>query len=113
VLLLLLGTYARRHHAAGMPTESNALVTGAGTITVNGSYIPMGTSGGKTYYNMEGTSDDPTVNAIVWAGSAWQILDDRGTVMYSAPNGDSFPWEATEWITQASGINPPPIVTEA
>lgn len=92
----------------------NAIVAGAGTAAVNGTYTPRGVHDGKPYYNLEGLPDDPTLGAITWYDGAvgWFIFDNlAGDNTYYSNEAVDFPWEVTTW-SLSDGIEPAPTVTQ-
>lgn len=95
---------------------SNAVVIGAGTAAVNGTYTYRGESEGKPYYNLEGQPDSVTASALVWQaagpeGAAWYITNDSEGVVYDSLDDTAFPWEVVTW-SDFSGDLPVPTVTQ-
>jgi len=91
---------------SGLTSPSNVLVSGAGTITSNGTYTLSGQESGKNRY-VSGS------NIINWDGSDWLIYEgvELAEVAYFSSDDVEFPWQVTTW-SEASGSGPNPTVTE-
>lgn len=87
------------------------VVTGAGSIAVNGNYTARGTSSGKPYYNLETYPDNISQYSIYWDGVNWIITDITDSVYYAAESVAT-PDLVTTWI-QDTGLAPVPTVTSA
>lgn len=96
---------------AGAAAASSAIVSGAGTAAVNGTYTERGTSDGKPYYNLEGQPDNTGIDVIVWqtASVRWVIYTNDS--MYQSTDAVAFPWLVTTWVA-LEGSEPVPTVTE-
>lgn len=90
--------------------ESSVNVTAAGTSTVNGIYTYRGLNNGKPYYNLDGSNTSTTLAAIVWSGSAWNMLSSGGVTRYTSSSTLDYPWEGTWGVATASA--PAPTVAE-
>ena len=95
--------------------NSSAVVIGAGTVEVNGTYTPRGTANDKPYYNLEGQPDNPDAYSIVYAaggGLYWHIYNDNGDACYATDDDTALPWDGN-WVIDVSGSNPAPLVYES
>lgn len=88
----------------------NAIVAGAGTAAVNGTYTPRGTNEGKPYYNLEGQPDSLLFYAIIWSAPRWYLYNDDA-LYDSADEDTTYPWEVSGWV-QDVGDAPAPTVTQ-
>jgi hypothetical protein len=79
------------------------LVAGAGSTTVNGIYLPSGTSGGKPLYK-SGT------NSIDWWVTLWRLRAVNNIIYYSG-NDVATPNLVTTWVSSSSDYDPVPTVT--
>lgn len=95
--------------AGGAAPDSSAVVSGAGTAEVNGTYTPRGTNSGKPYYNLVGQPDNLIVASIAWQG-AWVIWGLMGDGWYFSTDDTAFPWEAI--FLEDNGDSPAPSVSE-
>lgn len=91
---------------------SSAIVSGAGTVAVNGTYTYRQDYGGRPSYTLEGqpTPPDPSVDefSIAWiAGTLWGMDTFNG--LYNSTDDVAFPWQAT-WEVN-NGDPPAPTVT--
>lgn len=86
------------------PAIASAVVTGAGTASVNVTFPPSGQQNGRNYY----LSVDETAE-VVWSGFDWSINNADG-IAYSSPDNVAYPWLATTWLV-VDGSLPAPTVT--
>lgn len=93
-------------------TTLNALVAGAGSASVNGLFTERGTSGGKPYYNLDGSPDDEFASVIKWFNVNWFIIDSGGSIVYESSDAVAFPWLVTTWAVGEDGSPPAPTVVE-
>lgn len=92
---------------------SSVLVSGAGTVAVNGTYTLSGTFDSKPYYNIEGWGADTVHSCVIWAFSnTWVIVAANGFPRYSATEDVAFPWLVSVWAN-VGGSDPVPTVTES
>jgi hypothetical protein len=99
--------------AASAPSSPSALVAGAGSSEVNGTYTPRGTNQGKPYYNLVGQPDDFSSSSIYWGGGTWQITFSDASTAYGTGDEDvPYPWNVVEWLP-VDGAEPVPTVTQA
>jgi len=80
---------------------ADMIVSGAGTTTVNGTYVESGTVNGKPYYAKESFT-------IKWAASQWQIKS--FLLWYFSNNDVATPDLCTTW-NSFEGFDPVPTVT--
>jgi hypothetical protein len=97
--------------SAAAPAASSALVSGAGTAEVNGTYTPRGTNAGKAYYNLAGEPDGTSASSIMWDGGQWVIFTSIGDGAYFSTEDVSNPWDVSTWRV-GDGVEPTPTVTE-
>jgi predicted butyrate kinase (DUF1464 family) len=91
--------------------EYNAVVvSGAGTISANGTYTERGVNDGKPYYNLVGASDTFDINSVYWGGEAWGITGEDP--LYTSDEDVAFPWQVVTW-SMSSGDAPAPTLTPA
>lgn len=97
-------------NSAAIPTQNAAVVNGAGTVAVDGTYTPRGALNGKPFYTLIGQADSSTLSAISWNGSNWQIFDSSATSMYVSSEDVAAPWNVVTWVLDA-GVDSVPVVT--
>ena len=93
--------------AAGAAAEAfNAvIVSGAGTVEVNGTYDAFVIEAGKQAYKKSANN-----YLLFWDGSSWALTNsDTSQTWYDSASDTNFPWEA-EW-TVATGTLPVPTFT--
>lgn len=90
------------------PTESSAIVSGAGTSAANGEYLEDGTAFGKPKYALDG--GNPLTQIIWWTSLIWSIDGIDGN-LYASAEDTAFPWLVVSW-TPIDGEAPAPTVTE-
>ncbi len=90
-------------------TPSSAIVAGAGTAEVNGTYTYQGVWNTKPYYTLVGQPSSSTASAISWSGIAWFIYGAGGDEYYVSSDLVMYPWLAI--FTRGTGADPVPTVT--
>jgi hypothetical protein len=96
--------------ALAAPTTFNAvIVSGEGTIAVNGTYSETGEFEGKKYYNLQGS--DPFISSVMWNGVSWNIFDENSGAIYSSSDDVEFPWLVETWDIADFGELPTPTLT--
>lgn len=88
---------------------SGVLVSSGGAC--NGTYSYRGIDTGKPYYNLIGSPDSLTIDAIYWNGTFWNINDTDGLTVYVSSEDVAYPWLVVTW-TDNEGFPPVPTVTE-
>lgn len=89
-------------------TAAGAVVSGAGTTEVNGTYIDKGfdTGTGRITYLISGYEIKDGTSGIYWDGEHWTIKNSGGITAYTATGGDvERPWLSPSW--DAAGGDPP------
>ena len=82
----------------------NIVITGAGTSTVNGTYVNNGTQNGKPKYINNATQIE-----IIWSSTYWLIIDNVSAFYYST-NDVASPNLVTTWLVDDDGVLPVPQV---
>jgi hypothetical protein len=102
----LLTLLKRQRGAAIDPETASAVVSGAGTATVNATHTRSGSQNGKPYF-VNGVDSE-----IIWDNGAgeWWINDGSFGTAYSSGEDVAFPWLVTAW-TVVDGDTPAPTVT--
>jgi hypothetical protein len=103
----------RRVVIPGVPSAptGNMIVSGAGSVGINGVYTPRGTSNGKTFWNKENfTSDSPIESSISWSGSVWGIYTEGSDLDYFSADDVATPDLVNTWQV-VEGQPPAPTVT--
>ena len=97
---------------------SSFTVTGAGTSSANGTYIPAGVGGrGNTIFTKDGTLSYPRITVDGSGQGQWAILGNApfpGAPFYSAPSdsyGSNDCPAGLNWTETAFGVSPAPTVT--
>jgi hypothetical protein len=80
----------------------------AGTTAINGVYSLRGMSGGKPYYNRNGSSTSTTLNAMIWSTTKWIITNSAGATIYESTDAVISPDLVTTWVT-VGGASPVPV----
>jgi hypothetical protein len=86
---------------------SSVLVSGAGSIGVDGLYVESGDFDGKKFYNLQTGG-----YVIAWDSPNWVIRSITSITIYTSSNNVQFPWQVTSWSV-ASGSAPVPAVNES
>lgn len=77
---------------------------------VDGIYTPRSSSGGKTFYNLEGEPNSFDTSAIIWnpdwSGGIWLIYDATTDIQYTSNDNVFYPWEVTTWTILGAGSPP-------
>jgi hypothetical protein len=96
--------WARRRVVIPPAPTGNIIVSGAGSVEVNGVYVPDGVEGGKSDY--QGTGD----SEISWNTAGFWIIGIDGSDEYISNEDVPTPDLVTEWEV-ADGQAPSPTVT--
>jgi hypothetical protein len=80
----------------------------AGTTAINGVYSLRGMSGGKPYYNRNGSGTSTTLNAMIWSTTKWIITNSAGATTYESTDAVISPDLVTTWVT-VGGASPVPV----
>ena len=82
----------------------NIVITGAGTSTVNGTYVNNGTQNGKPKYINNATQIE-----IIWLSTFW-IIRNNAYAFYYSTNDVASPNLVTTWLVDDDGVLPVPQV---
>jgi hypothetical protein len=90
-------------------TATGLVVSGAGTVAVNGPYTKRGESEGKAYYNLVDEANNVNSLSVSWraSDSRWEIRS-ASAIAYASTDDTLFPWQAT--FSEFSGDTPAPAV---